>query len=58
LANYKHIFEEALETARSISDEYHRTSALSEITSELAKAGEFKKALEIARSIRLQNMCV
>lgn len=52
MANYKDIFEEAVETARSINDdEFARTMALGGIASDLAKAGELERALEIARSI-------
>ena len=53
---YKHVFEEALEVARSISDESDRQSALAKVALDLAKAGEpykqvFEEALEVARSI-------
>jgi len=47
---YERIFEEALEVARSISDDYS-LFALKDIVTELAKIGEFEKALEIARSM-------
>ncbi|MEM3895872.1 MAG: protein kinase [Archaeoglobaceae archaeon] len=45
------IFDEALEAARSISDEEGRSSALGSVARALAKAGRFDKALKIARDI-------
>jgi len=63
MTKYTHIFEEALEIARGLSNEYNSYSdALFDITSGLAKAGELEEALEITRSIsdeydRLSVLC-
>jgi tetratricopeptide (TPR) repeat protein len=53
---YKQVFEEALEVARSMSDEEGRSDALRYIALDLARAGEpykqvFEEALEVARSM-------
>jgi hypothetical protein len=42
---------DALETARSLSDEWQKSNALSAISGELAKQGQLESALETARSI-------